>query len=195
MIRYYLGECSQVRAAQYQHPAVVRLKGRGPWAVTDDHGGVMMQRGEAVAWGPIKLGLGGLRYQLAEPMPPLAEVLKVDDSGAGVAWIDMPHGVRIPIPLAAYAEVAFDLDGKPIGPCSEYGVTATRLWDRWQSQDLPIADPDLLAFCRLALLERTNLTAELCHAYGLITTKTVLQIFAAATGCDPKKLDTLEGGG
>jgi hypothetical protein len=91
--------------------------------------------------------------------------------------------------------VSFGLDGMPDGPCSEYGMIATRLWDRWQQHDIPVSDPDLLNFCRLALLENTNLTAELIHAYALLTTKSVPRIFAAVTGCDPKKADQPEGGG
>jgi hypothetical protein len=38
-------------------------------------------------------------------------------------------------------------------------------------------------------------TAELIHAYGLLTTKSVPRIFAAVTGCDPKKADQPDGGG
>lgn len=194
MIRYYLDGCSLLRAAQYQHESLARLKGRGPWAVTDHNGGVMMQRGDAPAWGPIQKGLDGLSYQLANPLPPLMASITVDDKGS-VAWVDFSGGIRLPVPLAAYAEVSFGLDGKPEGPCSEYGMIATRLWDRWQQQDLPVSDPELLAFCRLALLEQTNLTAELIHAYGLLTTKSVPRIFAAVTGCDPKKADQQGDGG
>jgi hypothetical protein len=194
MIRYYLEGCGQIRAAQYQHPALARLKGRGPWAVTDHNGGVIMQRGDAPSWGPIQKGLGGLSYQIADPLPPLMQSITIDDKGQ-IAWVDFTGGARLPIPLAAYAEVAFNLDGKPEGPCSEYGITASRLWDRWQQQDLPVADPELVAWCRQALLEQTNLTAELVHAYGLLTSKSIPRIFAAATGCDPKKADQLVGGG
>jgi hypothetical protein len=194
MIRYYVEGCSQLRAAQYQHDAVRRLRGRGPWAVTDHNGGAMMQRGESPSWGEIRDGIGGLKYQLADPLPPLMASITVDDKGS-VAWVDFSGGIRLPVPLAAYAEVSFGLDGKPEGPCSEYGMIATRLWDRWQQQDLPVSDPELLSFCRLALLEQTNLTAELIHAYGLLTTKSVPRIFAAVTGCDPKKADQEGDGG
>jgi hypothetical protein len=194
MIRYYLDGCSQMAAAQYQHPALARLRGRGPWTITGESGGVMLQRGSSPSWGPIRDGIGGLRYQLADPLPPLMASITVDSKGPS-AWVDFAGGIRLPVPLAVYAEVSFGLDGKPEGPCSEYGMIATRLWDRWQQQDLPVSDPDLLSFCRLALMETTNLTAELIHAYGLITTKSVPSIFAAATGCDPKKADLLGDGG
>jgi hypothetical protein len=194
MIRYYLDGCSQMKAAQYLDPALARLKGRGPWAITGEAGGVMMQRGESPSWGPIQKGLDGLRYQIANPLPPLMASITVDDKGS-LAWVDFSGGIRLPVPLAAYAEVSFGLDGKPEGPCSEYGMIATRLWDRWQQQDLPVSDPELLDFCRLALLEQTNLTAELIHAYGLLTTKSVPRIFAAVTGCAPKKADQLGDGG
>ena len=194
MIRYYLDNCSILKAAQYQHESVVRLKGRGPWAVTDNNGGVMLQRGESPSWGPIKPGLAGLRYQLADPLPPLMQSITVDDKGA-VAFVDFSGGIRLPVPLAAYAEVSFDINGVPEGPCSEYGMIASRLWDRWQQNDLPVSDPELLSFCRLALLENTNLTAELVHAYGLLTTKSIPRIFAAVTGCDPKKADPQGAGG
>jgi len=194
MIRYYAENCSILKAAQYQHDPVKRLRGRGPWVVTDNNGGVMMQRGESPSWGKILPGLDGLRYQLADPLPPLMASITVDDKGS-LAWVDFSGGIRLPVPLAAYAEVSFGLDGQPEGPCSEYGMIATRLWDRWQQQDLPVSDPELLAFCRLALLEQTNLTAELIHAYGLLTTKSVPRIFAAVTGCDPKKADQEGDGG
>lgn len=181
-------------AAQYQHPALARLKGRGPWAITGEPGGVVLQRGESPSWGEIRDGIGGLKYQLADPLPPLMASITVDDKGS-VAWVEFSRGIRLPVPLAAYAEVSFGLDDKPEGPCSEYGMIATRLWDRWQQQDLPVSDPELLHFCRLALLENTNLTAELIHAYGLLTTKSVPRIFAAVTGCDPKKADQQGAGG
>lgn len=193
MIRYYLDDCSPMKAAQYQHPALQRLRGRGPWAITDDAAGVLLQRGESPAWGPIQPGLDGLRYQLADPLPPLMASITVNDQGA-LAWVDI-HGHRLPVPLAVYAEVAIDLHGQPTGPCSAYGQLASRLWDRWQQADLPVTDPELVAFCRQALLEQTNLTAELVHAYGLLTTKTIPLIFGAATGCDPKKADPPAGGG
>jgi hypothetical protein len=196
MIRYYLDSCSQLQAAQYRHEALARLKGRGPWKFTDDRGGVMLQRGEAVAWGPIKQGLGGLRYQLADPLPPFAQAVKVAVRGpAPVGWVDLPGGIRIPVPLTPYAEVAIGLDGKPEGVCSDFGLLAASLFDRRERGDFPVADPELVEFCRVALMEHTDLTAELVHAYNLITTRTTPLIFDAATGCDPKKADPPGGGG
>lgn len=194
MIRYFLEGCGLIRAAQCQHEALARLRGRGPWAITDHNGGVMLQRGDAPAWGPVQQGLGGLRYQLADPLPSLLSSITVDDKGP-IAWVDLPGPVRLPVLLAEYAEVRFDLHGKPEGPCSDYGMIASRLWDRQEQKELIVGDPELIDFCRMALLEQTNLTAELVHAYGLLTTKTVPRIFAAATGCDPKKADQPDGGG
>lgn len=194
MIRYYLAGCSQMAAAQYQHPALARLKGRGPWAITAEPGGVMLQRGESAAWGPIQQGLEGLRYQLADPLPPLMQSIKLDDKGP-IAWVALPGDVRLPVLLAEYAEVRFDLHGNTEGPCTDYGLIASRLWDRKEQKDLTVGDPELVAFCRSALLEQTNLTAELVHAYGLLTTKSVPEIFAAVTGCDPKKAAQPDGGG
>lgn len=196
MIRYHVEGCSQLAAAQFQHPAIARLKGRGPWSVQSSPNGVTMQRGEAAAWGPIKDGLDGLKYQLAEQMPPFAQAVKIAVHGpAPVAWAELPGGIRIPIPLVPYAEVSIGLDGKPEGPCSEFGILATSLYDRRERGDFPVADPELVAFCRVALMEYTDLTAELVHAYNLITTKTTPLIFDAATGCDPKKAAPADGGG
>lgn len=186
MIRYYLdAQLPQLAAARCDHPALARLRGRGPWTAHDHHGSVMLQRGEAAAWGEIKPGLNGLRYQVANPLPPLLASIQVNDRGS-IAWVDLPGGVRLPIKLAAYAPVAIGLDGLPEGPCDDYGQTAARLWDRLNAGDLPVADPQLVAFCRLALMSQTDLTPELIHAYGLLTTDTIPQIFDAANGV-PKK--------
>mgnify|MGYP007071639958 CR=1 FL=1 len=181
MIRYYLDQTlSLMAAAQCQHPALARLRGRGPWSASESPGGVMLQRGNAAAWGEIKNGLDGLRYQLADPLPPIMSSITVDERGA-VAFIDLP-GCRLPIKLAAYAPVSIGLDGTPQGPCDEYGQAGVRLWDRLNSGELLVADPELIAFCRLALMSKTNLTAELVHAYNLITTETIPQIFDTANG-------------
>jgi hypothetical protein len=140
----------------------------------------MLQRGTASAWGEIKNGLDGLRYQLADPLPPIMTAITTDERGS-IAFVDLPC-CRLPIKLAAYAPVAIGLDGTPEGPCDDYGQTAARLWDRLNAGELPVADPQLVAFCRLALMSKTNLTAELVHAYGLLTTDTIPQIFDAANG-------------
>lgn len=193
MIRYLVdANIGQMAAATCAHPSLTRLRGRGPWATTVTGGHIQMQRGESPAWGEVKQGVGGVRYQLADPMPPVSAI-KVEGRGH-VAWVDLP-GIRLPIPLAAYVPVSIGLDDQVEGPCDEYGMTAARLWDRWQDNDLPLTDRDLLAMCRLALMANTDLTAELIHAYGLLTTSTVPMIFAAATGCDPKKAaDAADGG-
>lgn len=181
MIRYYLdASLPQMAAAQCAHPALARLKGKGPWTAMDGPG-VCIQRGSAHAWGEIKPGLGGLKYQLADPLPPIMQSITVRDGGS-IAWVDLPGGVRLPVKLAAYAPVAIGLDGTPSGPADEYGMLSARLWDRLQAGDLPVLDPALLTFCRLALMSQTNLTEELCHAYGLITTESVGAIFDAANG-------------
>jgi len=180
MIRYYLDGIGQQAAAALAHPALTRLRGRGPWAVTETGAGVCLQRGNSVTWGDIKPGLDGLRYQLADPLPDLLSSIKLDDRGS-LAWVDLA-GVRLPVKLAAYAPVAIGLDGMPEGPCDDYGATAERLWNRLQSGDLPVADPQLVAFARLALMSKSDLTAELCHAYKLITTDTIPAIFDAANG-------------
>jgi hypothetical protein len=180
VIRYYLDGCGQSQAAAWKHPALLRLRGCGPWAITESGGGVVLQRGTATSWGEIRNGLDGLRYQLADPLPDLLSAVKLDDRGS-IAWVDVA-GHRLPIKLAAYAPVAIGLDGQPEGPCDDYGATAARLWDRLQTGDLPVADPQLVAFARLALMSKTDLTAELCHAYRLITTDTIPAIFDAANG-------------
>jgi hypothetical protein len=193
MIRYLLDiSLPQMTAARCDHPALARLKGRGPWTAVDG-AGVCIQRGTADAWGPIKVGLGGVKYQLADPLPPLASVIKINDRGP-IAWVDLP-GIRLPVKLAAYAPVAVGLDGVPEGPADEYGMLGARLWDRLKGGDLPMLDPELLSFVRQALMSQTDLTAELCHAYGLITTDTIGAIFDAASGYDPKKADASGDGG
>jgi hypothetical protein len=195
MIRYILDQAlPQLAAAQCQHPALARLKGRGPWTALDQAVGTVVQRGTAAAWTLPAPGLGGLQYQLADPLPPLMEVITVNDRGA-IAWVDLPGAVRLPVKLAAYAPVSIGLDGQPEGPADEYGITAARLWERWQAADLPVIDPQLIAFCRLALMSQTNLLPEIIHAYKLLTTETAPQILYAATGYDPKKAEKLGGGG
>jgi len=180
MIRYYIEGVGQSAAASLKPPALARLRGRGPWSVTETANGARLQRGTAESWGEIKPGLDGLSYQLADPLPDLASAIAMDDRGS-IAWVDIA-GHRLPVKLAAYAPVAIGLDGTPEGACDDYGATAERLWNRLQSGDLPVADPQLVAFARLALMSRTNLTAELCHAYKLITTDSIPAIFDAATG-------------
>lgn len=195
MIRYYLdAEMPQLAAAQCAHPALARLKGRGPWQAIAQAVGLCLQRGTAAVWGPIKTGLGGLRYQLADPLPPLMDVITVNDKGP-IAWVDLPGAIRLPVKLAAYAPVAIGLDGQPEGYCDEYGVLGSRLWDRSATADLPVTDPELISFVRLALMAQTNLTPEIIHGYGLLTTETVPAILAAAAGYDPKKAETPGGGG
>jgi hypothetical protein len=181
MIRYHLDASLPLMAAsRCDHPALARLKGKGPWSATDG-AGVCIQRGTADAWTEIKPGLDGLRYQLADPLPPLMTAITIRDTGP-IGWVDLPGAVRLPVRLATHAPVAIGLDGTPQGPADEYGMLAARLWDRLQSGDLPVLDPALIKFCRLALMSQTNLTEELCHAYGLITTDTVPAIFDAANG-------------
>ena len=193
MIRYYLDQSiALLAAAQCQHQALARLRGRGPWAASESGGSIMLQRGTASAWSEIKSGLNGeLRYQLADPLPPLLQSITTDERGP-VAFVDLPGGVRLPIKLAIYAPVSIGLDGLPEGPCDDYGQTGARLWDRLNAGELPVTDPQLVAFCRLALMSQTNLTAELIHAYGLLTTDTIPAIFDAANGI-PKKAEA--GGG
>jgi hypothetical protein len=180
MIRYYLDvQVPLLAASRCDHPMLVRLKGRGPWSASDSPSGVRIQRGTAAAWGEIRHGLDGLRYQLADPLPPVSAIA-VRDVGP-VAWVDLP-GVRLPVKLATYAPVAVGLDGKPEGPADDYGRTSAALWDRMNAGELPILDPLLVQFCVLALMTQTDLTPELIHAYGLINTDTIPQIFDAANG-------------
>lgn len=180
MIRYYLDETVQsLAASRCEHPKLARLRGRGPWVATDTpDGGVMLQRGSASSWGEIKPGIGGLRYQLAAELPPIKQAIAINDVGQ-LAWVDLP-GIKLPVKLALYAPVSIGIDGAPEGPCDDYGQLSARLWDRLNADDLPVADPQLVEFARLALMSRTNLTHELCHAYGLITTETIPAIFDAA---------------
>jgi hypothetical protein len=137
--------------------------------------------------------VGGLRFQVADPLPPFAEAVKVNERGP-VGWVDLPGGIRLPVKLAAYAPISIGLDDAPAGPCDDYGMTANRLWDRLKSDELPVIDPQLVRFARLALMSQTDLTHELIHAYGLLTTDSVVAIFDAATGYSGKAV-ALAGGG
>ena len=153
-----------------------------------------IQRGQAAAWGEIRDGLGGLRYQLATDLPDLMSAIKVRDSGP-VAWVTLRDGIKLPIRLATYAPVCIGLDGEPDGMADDYGIAATRIWDRMQSGPVGVTDPELVAFARRALMTCTDLTEELCHAFRLITTDSVQAILDAATGCDSKKADPPGAGG
>jgi hypothetical protein len=195
MIRYVLpATLPALAAAMCNHPELRRLAGRGPWTAGDHPEGTCLTRGTAAAWGPLKQGLGQLRYQLADPLPPLLASITVNATGP-IAWVDLPGAVRLPVKLATYAPVAIGLDGQPEGLADEYGILGALLWERWQGADLPVVDPQLIAFCRLALMSQTNLTPELIHAYSLLTTESVPAILYAATGYDPKKAVLADGGG
>lgn len=195
MIRYILAHAMpSLAASQCAHPELARLKGRGPWTASDHPEGVCIQRGSSPTWGPVKQGLGMLRYQLADPLPPFAASVRMVETGP-VAWVELPGAIRIPVKLASYAPVAVGLDGQPEGFADEYGMLGSRMWERWQQADLPVLDPQLVAFARMALMSQTDLTAELIHAYGLLTTETIPAILYAATGYDPKKAESPGGGG
>lgn len=181
MIEYRISGVAQLAAAQLAHPSLVRLRGRGPWVVRDEAGTCILRRGDAVAWGEWKTGLSGLSYRLSNPLPEMRAVVKFRGNGA-VSYVDLPMAGRLPIMPAAYAPVALGLDGTPEGPCDDYGQTAARLFDRLNAGEVTLADPELVAFCRSALMSTSDLTDELCHAFGLITTSTVPIIWEAATG-------------
>jgi hypothetical protein len=195
VIRYYLNESiPTLAAARCEHPALARLRGRGPWTAIDGTGVACVQRGQAAAWGEIRDGLGGLRYQLASEMPDLMSAIRVNATGP-IAWVTLRDGIRLPVRLAAYAPVCIGLDGQPDGMADDYGAAATRIWDRMQSGPVGVTDPELVAFARRALMTCTDLTDELCHAFRLITTDSVQAILDAATGCDSKKVAPPGDGG
>lgn len=195
MIRYYLSEnIPTLAAARCEHPALRRLAGRGPWTAIDGMGVACIQRGQATEWGEIRNGFGGLRYQLAAEMPDMLSAITVKATGP-VAWVQIRDGIKLPVRLATYAPVCFDIDGKPDGMADEYGMVASAIWDRMQAGPIPIADPDLMAFARRALMTCTDLTEELCHAYRLIHSDSVQAILDAATGCDSKKVAPPVAGG
>jgi hypothetical protein len=189
MICYRIAGVSQLAAAQLAHPALARLRGRGPWTASEDGAGsVVLQRGQAQTWGEWRPGLGGLDYRLADPMPELRSAVAFRPNGSA-AWADLPGAGRFPVVPATYAPVALGLGGEPLGPCDAYGQMALRIFDRMQVGDITLGDPDLVSFCRSALMSATDLTDELCHAFGLITTATVPLIWEAATGVGKPQAD------
>lgn len=168
-------------------PALRRLRGRGPWVCTQDpDGGVAIahQRG-ATAWGPERIGVGGIRYQLADPLPPfvLSEWLRTDALGE---WVRLRCGVEIPVMPAAADGMSIGLDGTIGAPVTPYGILAARVFDRIAAlgpkDAIPWTDPDLLALARGAIMSCTTLTDELVHAFCLISTGDLGALFDAAVG-------------
>lgn len=183
MIRYYLPADVRIpllAASQCAHPLLRRLAGRGPWTTSETEHGICLQRGTATAWTEIKPGLDGLRFQVADPLPDFATAVKINDRGP-IAWVPLSVG-KVPVRLSYHAAVEIGLDGQPLGPCDEYGQAGVALWDRMQTGEVQLLDPQLLAFIRLALASQTDLTVELMHAYKLITSTSIPAIFEAATG-------------
>jgi len=183
VIQYHLPESIPLlRAGHCEHPALARLRGRGPWSASDGpDGGVILTRGSAAEWTAWAPALGGeLRYRTAVDMPAFSQAVKVRDIGQ-TARVQLSVG-SLPVALVHFAPVEIGLGGAPVGPADEYGRIGARLWDRLKSEELSPADHDLVSFCRLALMSCTDLTEELCHAYRLITTKSVGDILDAASG-------------
>lgn len=143
-------------------------------------GGVTLTRGASDAWTDWADGLNGLRYRNAVTMPAFSQAVSVKDHG-NTASVKL-HVGSVPVRLVQFSPVFIGLDGTPSGPADEYGRLGSRLWDRLKEGDMPLLDKDLIHFCRLALMSCTNLTEELCHVYGLITTATVEDILDTASG-------------
>jgi hypothetical protein len=185
MIRYHLARRADLAAvASCQLPELARLRGRGPWTAAETTGGVCLTlaRGPSVAtWGPIQPGLGGLQYQLADPLPPfLAAEWIVRQAGATPVQLRCGH--VLPIIPAASDGVEITLDGQLGGPVTQYGRLAATLWERLAAEDVQRTDPSLIEFCRLALLSSTTLTAELVHAFRLLASSDVEAILEVAAG-------------
>ena len=87
---------------------------------------------------------------------------------------------KITAPLNDKNEIG--IDGKLGDPTGEYGVKATRLWERQQIGDIHLNDPDMVAVCRMALRSCSTLTDEEIHIHRLLSTGDVAAIWGAVTG-------------
>lgn len=189
MIRYRLPESlAPQQAATLEHPALRRLRGRGPWSCAQVPGGVALTHHLAAsvqAWGPELAGMGGLSYTLPDPMPAFVPAAWIRKGSVG-DLVRLRCGHEIPVAPAAADGISIGLDGQLGGPVSEYGRLAVSLWDRVAAlgagDSIPFSDPDLIALARLACMSCTTLTEELVHAFGLISTGDLGTLFDAAVG-------------
>jgi hypothetical protein len=51
-----------------------------------------------------------------------------------------------------------------------------------EGEVMPFNDPELIQFCRLALMSCTTLTVELVHAFRLLSTADIEPLLEAGTG-------------
>jgi hypothetical protein len=189
VIRYLLDErLPLIQAAQCQHMKLQRLAGCGPWLATQTPEGIALTRGEANTWtAPFVSPLDGLRFQLADPLPAfrVQDFLRPNADQGNPVRLRCGHVIPV-LPASVHDGLEIGLDGSFGLPAGEYARIGGRLYDRQlaqpDGQGIPLSDPDLIAFCRLALLSCTTLTAELVHAYKLLTTADLSALWDAGVG-------------
>lgn len=160
-----------------------RLAGCGPWTCHDDGQGLVLTHGSASAvstWTSWRDGLGGLIYQLAEPLPEIA----ID------AWVKRAEhaeplrlvcGLTVPVVPAFVDGLAITMDGGLGAPASPYGRAVANLVDRvMRGDEVMPTDPQAIAVARLALASGLRMPAELMHAWGLLATGDIARLVEAA---------------
>ena len=189
MIRYLIDErIPTLTAAQCQHPRLARLAGCGPWSATETATGVMMTRGQSDRWTDPKVSpIDGMRVQLADPMPAfrVADFLRPNADRGNPVRLRCGHVIPV-MPAALHDGLEIGLEGGLGAPAGEYARLGQSLYDRrcalGEGDCIPFNDPELIQFCRLALLSCTTLTAELVHACHLLSTADIEPLVEAGTG-------------
>lgn len=188
MIRYLLDErVPTILAAQCQHPKLARLAGCGPWMANEIPGGVSLTRGQADKWTEPMASPLGLRFQFADPMPEfrVADFLRPNADRGNPVRLRCGHTIPV-MPASIHDGLEIGLDGSLGVPAGEYARLGASLFDRRcglsEGQCISLTDPDLISFCRLAIMSCTTLTAELVHGYHLLSTADLEALFDAGTG-------------
>jgi len=189
MIRYLLDErVPTLLAAQCQHPKLARLAGCGPWLANEIAGGVSLTRGSAERWtDPIVSPIDGLRFQLADPLPEfrLSDFLRPNADRGNPVRLRCGHAIPV-LPCVVHDGLEITLDGSLGTPAGDYAALGCRLFDRRMSlgdgEVITLDDKELIHFARLAIMSCTTLTAELVHAYKLLSTSDLEPLLDAGTG-------------
>lgn len=185
MIRYTCtAQMSAEQASAMEHESLRRLAGRGPWQVVGQPGAITLTRGSAAAWGPLRPALGGLQYQLAEVLPALGP--DVFRPAKGAIPVALRCGQTVAVQPISYDGMIIGLDGEVDGAAGAYGQAVLEAFDLMDAatadNPVPWTHPVLVRAARLALMTGVNLTEELIHAYGLLSTADVWPILEAASG-------------
>ena len=170
-------------AVSCAHPRLRRLRCGGPWAARRGSQGLELTQEPPAgwtptAWGPWQRGLDDCEYQVADPLPDLALLRRPVLSQA--AWIDHSQHGRIPVLPATRSARRLDLHGEASDFVSDYGRLAFYVFDRLRTDDQ--VDREVLDVVRLALASCHRVTAEACHALGLMTDLDLGAILAGAFG-------------